>query len=102
MEKQSESRGNTNWEKDRENTQSGGNTQMKGGQSQQGQGESGSTKKEKDKGRTDDMRDQSRGSGTLGAEQHTEAGSTGTSGGQVSPQPGMRERTGGSSSGRKD
>jgi hypothetical protein len=74
-------------------TQQGSKSQMKGGQGA----------KDKDQmtpssGRPDDVRDQSRGSGTMGSQQHTNAGSTGTSGGQHSPQSGGAGRSGSSGS----
>lgn len=68
-------------------------SQKKGGRPQQGRGSTSD--------RTENVQDQSRGSGTLGTQQHTEAGSTGTSGGQISPQPGMAARIGRSSSEKK-
>lgn len=86
MQNGSQSPENRKKEKERGDASTGSGTQMKGGWSQRGRGGSSM-------GRPDDVRDQSRGSGTLGVHQHTEAGSTGTSGGQISPQPGMAERT---------
>jgi hypothetical protein len=93
MGEQSESRGDAKQEMERGKAQSS-RMQMKVGQPQRGRG--GPVP-----GRPDDVRDQSRGSGILGTEQHTDAGSTGTSGGQISPQPGMAERIGKSNSGKK-
>lgn len=95
MENQSNMRDKDDKGNQQENLQSGSKTQMKGGQSSK-QG-SGSGSMEPESGRPDDVRDQSRGSGTQGTRQHVEAGNTGTSGGQVSPQAGNR---GGSSSDR--
>jgi len=94
------SQGNSNQDNEHGNTQSGGNTQNKGGQSQSGRGGSGAM--DPSKRRPDEMRDQSRGSDRMGTEQHSNAGSTGTSGGQTSPQPGQAARTGGSGSGKND
>ena len=93
MPNQPESSENRNSERERGNAWSGSGTQMRGGWSQRGRGGIPSA-------RPDGVRDQSRGSGTLGQSQHTNAGSTGTSGGQISPQPGMAKRTGGADSGR--
>lgn len=94
MADQSESRGSEDQEMERENAQSGSaHPRRHSAQPQRGTGPMPV--------RRDDPRDQSRGSGTLGTGQHTEAGSNGTSGGQISPQPGMAARIGGKGSARK-
>ena len=88
--------GNPNSEDQRGNAQQGSGTRMKGIQAQRGRGNAGSIGRSM--GRPDP--DQPRGSGVLGAGQHTNAGSTGTSSGQLSPQPGAPGRAADSSSGR--